>query len=139
LEEKSEAGLVMASIGIEEEIRIGEEVVLESNSSSSEYGVVFEDEGTTGYLYALEFGEEEDPIVDAMQIYNVSSVVDRDEPSTIKILWSDDGVKAALLINDYPHAVVDFANHQAFCRTNFPSPGENWTRPEWSDQAFEDF
>ncbi|HEU4932647.1 MAG TPA: DUF2251 domain-containing protein [Pyrinomonadaceae bacterium] len=129
----------MPSIGLEEEIQVGDEVVLSSDSSNSRYGVVFEDEGTVGYLYAMEYGGEQDEVVDAMHIYNVSSVVDRDKPSTIQILWSDDGLKAALLINDYPHAVVDFANHQGFCRTNFPSPGPDWTRPEWSDQAFEGF
>jgi hypothetical protein len=119
---------------LEQEIRIGEEVVLSSNSSTSKYGVVFEDDRTVGYLYALELRGAQNKIVDAMHIYNVSSVVDRDKPSTIQILWSDDGLKAALLINNYPHAVFDFANHQGCCRTNFPSPGPNCTRPEWNDQ-----
>jgi hypothetical protein len=129
----------MPSIGLKEEIRIGDEVVLSSNSSTSKYGVVFEDEGTVGYLYAVEFRGAENSIVDAMHIYNVSAVVDRDKPSTLQILWSDDGSKAALLINNYPHAVFDFINHQGSCRTNFPSPGPNWTRHEWSDQALEGF
>ena len=129
----------MSSIGLEEEIQVGNEVVLSSDSPTAGYGVVFEDEGTVGYLYAVEFSGEHAGIVDAMHIYNVSSIVDRDRPSTIQIVWSDDGLKAALLINDYPHAVFDFVNHRGFCRTNFPSPGPNWTRHEWSDQAFEDF
>jgi hypothetical protein len=129
----------MASINLEEEIRIGDEVVLSSNSSTSKYGVVFEDDGTVGYLYAIEFHGAETNVIDAMHIYNVSSVVDRDKPSTIQILWSDDGLKAALFINSDPHAVFDFVNHQGICRTNFPSPGPNWTRPEWYDQVFETF
>ena len=129
----------MPSIGLEEEIQIGNEVVLSSDASTSKYGVVFEDDGTVGYLYAIELRGENYDILDAMHIYNVASVVDRDKASTIQILWSDDGLKAALLINDYPHAVVDYANHQGFCRNNFPLPGPNWTRPEWSDQIFEHF
>jgi hypothetical protein len=122
---------------VEEEIRIGDEVVLSSNSSTSKYGVVFEDDGAVGYLYALDFRGAQNNIVDAVHIYNVSSVVDRDKPSIIQLLWSDDGLKAALLINDYPHAVFDFLNRQGFCRTSFPSPGPNWTRPEWNDQVLE--
>jgi hypothetical protein len=129
----------MPSIGLEEEIHVGKEAVLSSDSPAANYGVVFDDDGTVGYLYAVEFSGEQYDIIDALHIYNVSSVVDRDIPSTIQILWSDDGLKAALLINDYPHAVFDFANHEGSCRTNFPSPGPNWTRPEWSDQLLDGF
>ncbi len=129
----------MPSVDLEEEFQIGNEVVLSSNSSTADYGVVFEDDGTVGYLYALEFRGENYDVIDALHIYDVASVVDRDKPSRIQIVWSDDGLKAALLINDYPHALFDFANHQGFCRTNFPSPGPNWTRPEWSDQVLEGF
>ena len=129
----------MPSIGLEEEIRIGDEVVLSTNSTTSKYGVVFEDDGTVGYLYAIDFRGAQNNIVDAMHIYNVSSVADRDKPSTIRILWSDDEFKAALLINNQPHAVFDFVNQQGFCRTNFPSAGPNWSRSEWYDQVLEAF
>ena len=112
---------------------------MSSESATANYGVVFDDDGTVGYFYAVEFSGEQYEIIDALHIYNVASVVDRDKPSTIQILWSDDGLKAALLINDYPHAVFDFANRKGSCRNDFPSPGSNWTRPEWSDQAVEDF
>ena len=129
----------MPSIDLEETIQVGTEVVLPSNSPTAEYGVVFDDDGTVGYFYAVKLRGEHYDILDAMHIYNVSSVVDRDKPSIIQIVWSDDGLKAALLINYSPHALVDFVNHRGFCRTNFPSPGPNWTRPEWSDQALEGF
>lgn len=128
----------MPSIGLEKEIQIGNEVVLSSDSPISKYGVVFEDDGTVGYLYAVESRSKNYDILDAMHIYNVASVIDRDKPSTIQIVWSDDGLRASILINDYPHAVVDYTKHQGCCRNNFPSPGPNWTRPEWSDQVFED-
>ena len=129
----------MLSIDVEEQIQLGNEVVVSSDSPTAKYGVVFEDDGTVGYLYAIEFNGENYDIVDAMQIYNVSSVIDRDEPSTIQITWSEDGLKALLLINDYPHAVFDFANHKGFCRTNLPSPAPNWKGHEWSEQALEGF
>lgn len=129
----------MPSIGLQEQIRVGDEVVLSSYSPAANYGVIFEDDGTVGYLYGIEFSDENYNIVDAMHIYNVSSVINRDQPSTIQIVWSDDGLKAALLIDDYPHAVCDFANREGFCRTNFPSPSPNWKGHEWSDQALESF
>ena len=128
----------MSSIGLKVEIKVGDEVVLSSDSPASNYGVVFEDDGTVGYLYAIDFSDE-NHIVDAMHIYNVSSVIDREQPSTIHIVWSEDGLKAALLINEYPHAVFDFANNRGFCRNNFPSPSPNWNGHEWSDQALESF
>lgn len=129
----------MPSVGLQEQIRVGDEVVLSSDSPAGRYGVVFEDDGTVGYLYGLEFGDENNKIVDAMHIYNVSSVTNRDKPSTIQIVWSEDGLKAALVIDDYPHAVFDFANHEGYCRTNFPAPSPNWKGHEWSDQALESF
>jgi len=127
----------MPSIGLEEEIQAGKAVLLSSESPDSRYGIVFEDDQTVGYLYAIEFRGEHYDILDALHIYNVSSVVDRDKPSTIQIVWSDEGLKAALLINEYAHALFDFAKQQGFCRNNFPPPGTNWTRPEWSDELLE--
>lgn len=129
----------MSTIGLEEQIQVGREVVLSCDSPTANYGVVFEDDGTVGYLYGIELNAGDRDIVDAMQIYNVSSVVDRDVPSTIQIVWSEDGLKAALFINDYPHAVFDFASHTGFCRTKFPSPTANWKGHEWFDQALEGF
>lgn len=129
----------MPSIRLEEEIQVGNEVVLSSDSPTANYGVVFEDDGTVSYLYGVEFSGENYDVLDAMHIYNVAAVIDKDIPSTIQIVWSEDGLKAALFINDYPHAVFDFANYNGFCRTNFPSPGPNWKRPEWSNHALEGF
>ena len=43
---------------------------------------------------------------------------------------------AALLINDYAHAVIDFGTRRAYCRTNFPPPTGPWraeARVPWSD------
>ena len=128
-----------STIGLTQQIQVGKEAVLPSDSPTGRYGAVFEDDGTTGYLYGIKFQGQTYDIVEALHIYNVSSVIDRDKPSTVQILWSEDGLKAALLINDYPHAVIDFENNKSFSRTNFPSPESNWTRAEWSDEALADF
>lgn len=126
----------------EREIRVGEAVVIEGASPTPPFVVVFEDDGTTGYFYALDTSRTGNPIVDAMHIYNVDSVTDQQLPSTIGIVWSQDDKKAALLINRYPHAIFDFSARRGYCRTGFPPPcKEGWTQHnhEWDDEAQELF
>ena len=126
----------------EEPIQVGHETFVGSNSPVTNYGVVFEDDGETGYFYGLDTSlNEGDQILDALRIYNVRSVIDKEKPSLVQLVWSEDGLKAALYINDYPHAVFDFAARRGYCRTNFPRPNEKWTSfdKEWSDAALDSF
>jgi hypothetical protein len=98
---------------------------------------VFEDDGVTAYFYACERVAAEGTILDAVHIYNVRNVLDREIPSRVDIVWSTDGLKAALLLNDYPHAVIDFSARRAWCRTNFPETRGPWgdrPREMWSDE-----
>ncbi len=111
----------------------GKEAFADSASANGNWAVVFEDDGDTGYFYALDLNEEkkgENSIQEALQIYNAKSVTDSHKESIASIIWSLDGDKACLLINDYPHAIIDFAAKRAYCRTNFPSPGK------WKDHDF---
>lgn len=130
-----------ASITAETSFTVGTDVVLQGPSPSAQIGVVFEDDGETGYFYALDFGRKANPIVDALQIYNVRSVTDRHLPSQAQIVWSEDGLKAALLINRHPHAVFDFAARRGYCRSGFPTPDPNWTKFDhaWDDSTQELF
>ena len=125
------------SIGAERIFKVGTKEVLDSKSRKSNFAVVFEDDGDTGYLYALDTTRKDEPILDAVSIYDVKNVTDRDEPSKFVLVWSPDGLKAALFINDYPHAVFDFAAKRGYCRRNFPDPDKNWTKysHEWNDSA----
>jgi len=77
----------------------GDEVWLASDSPTSQYSAIFEDDGETGYFYAYERTESDGTILDAVHIYNVRNVVDREIPSVVRIIWSADGLKAALLLN----------------------------------------
>jgi hypothetical protein len=130
-----------AILGSDHEINVGEPVVLEAPNPVGDRGVVFEDDGATGYFYALDFGLDESPIVDAVHIYSVECVTDRDRPSRVQILWSADQSKAALLINRVPHAVFDFVAKRGYCRDEFPppAPGSAWTRHGWNDALRGDF
>jgi hypothetical protein len=122
-------------------IRVGEPEHVQGNAPEGRYSAVFEDDGETGYFYALDFGGGGQPIQNAVHIYNVADVSDKHRPSTIEIGWSPDSAKVVLLINDYPHAVFDFASKRGFCRTGFPSPaqGSGWLGHEWSDDSLELF
>jgi hypothetical protein len=89
----------------------------------------------------MDLTREKHMILDAVHIYNVANVMDRDQPSTLFIAWSDDGSRCALLINDYPHAAFDFKAKRGYCRTNFPNFHESkkgkWRKSDhtWSDEA----
>ena len=121
----------------------GKETVYARDSETSSFSGVFEDDGTTGYFYAYDRAALEDErILDACHIYDAEDVVDRERPSKVEIIWTHDGMKAALLINDYPHAVIDFSAREAYCRSNFPPPSGPWRaerRMPWSDALLADF
>ena len=125
-----------------QEFLVGQATVLEGAAPEGHFVVVFEDDGVTGYFYALDMSVKQQPIQDAVQIYNVDNISDRDIPSTVKIGWSVDSTKAVLLINDYPHAMFDFQARRGFSRTGFP-PGASdgdWSQDHrWSDDADELF
>jgi hypothetical protein len=103
--------------------------------------VIFEDDGTTGYFYALDLADAERHIVDAVLIYEVEDVTDRHVPSEVLILWSADQQAAALVINQNPHAAFDFKSKCGYCRSNFPDPSgdSGWTRHGWADNLRERF
>jgi hypothetical protein len=125
----------------EQIFRPGDRTSFGSDSLTLPHSAFFEDDGETGYFYALDLTRSDNMIVDAVQIYNVANVSDRERESSTSILWSADGMKCALLINDYPHAVFDFVAKRGYCRTNFPNlpntPSGCWEGSDhhWSDEA----
>jgi hypothetical protein len=130
-----------ADLVAEQMITVGEPVVVEAPSPKSRYSVVFEDDGDTAYLYGLDHSQKKDPIVDALHIYDAENVTDRSILSKLQLVWSKDGVKAALLINGYPHAIFNFKDQRGYCRTGFPSPSKTWSAEghAWDDEALELF
>ena len=118
---------------------VGNELVLEGASPRAGLAAVFEDDGNTGYFYAVDMSDLDNPIQDTLHIYNVQGVTDRHIPSKAQIVWSAEGTRAALLINGYPHAAFDFAGKRGYCRTGFPPHGVagKWPQPShaWDDAA----
>jgi hypothetical protein len=131
---------LVASVVTNETVRVGEAIVVPSSSALGRYQAVFEDDGATGYFYALDTAQAGNPIVDALHIYNVDSVADRDQPSQLHIVWSTDGLKAALFLNSFPHAVYNFEAQRGCCRSGFPpAAGPAGDSHHWDDSQMDHF
>ena len=121
-------------------LEVGKPVVFEARSPDGKHTVVFEDDGDTGYFYALNRPSgNENPIQEAMSIYDVKNVAEKTKPSQLVIVWLADSSQAALFINSHPHAVFDFKAHRGYCRTNFPKPGKWGKDFKWDDAAIAPF
>jgi hypothetical protein len=108
----------------------GEDTFIESTSSENNYAVVFEDDSDTGYFYAVETepATGKQNILDAVHIYNIEDIPEEQRAGVIKIVWSTNWLRCALIINNYCHAVFDFENHGGYCRNEFPPPNTFWTK-----------
>lgn len=106
-------------------------IFLTGTISDQPYYAIFEDDGETGYFYICDKRNLEDPILDALHIYDIRSVVDKEKTSLFEIMWKDGGFKTALFINAHCHAVFDFNKMEGICRNNFPD--SEYRRP-WSNE-----
>lgn len=130
-----------SAIVAQDTLNVGTPVVIEAKAPASGYVAVFEDDGETGYFYAVDPKDEKNPIKDALHIYNAESVTDRGKPSTVQIIWTQNGKQALLVINRYPHASFDFEKQRGYCRSAFPPPNGAWSKEghEWKDSVLESF
>lgn len=113
-------------IDVERSFTVGQDTYVSSVSPTQPCAVIFENNTETGYFYVLDLSPDTPVIQDALHIYNVAQVVDREAASTLAIIWTADGFQAILLINGHPHAAVDFGRRRSCCRTGFPPPNEIW-------------
>ncbi len=109
-------------VTLQAQLIVGEEQVIKSLSPEGMLAAVFEDDGRTGYFYALDESLEGNPILDAVHIYNVEDISDAHIPSDVKIGWSEDSQKCVLLINVYPHAAFDFVGKKWVLQKRIPTP-----------------
>ena len=116
----------------EQKIVIGEDTFIESNSAESNFSVMFEDDTETGYFYGAEktVDTAELRILDMLLVYDVESIDESERHATLSIIWSTDWTKCGLIINNYCHAVFDFANNGGYNRHQFPPPNSIWTRQD---------
>ena len=125
---------------LSEMIIIGQPIELDCPSPGRSFAVVFEDDGKTGYFYGLDLEDKKQPVLDSLLIYNVKDILDPNVSVQVDITWSEDGLKARLAINGFPHAIFDFESQKAYCRTNQPRPDRRFTNShQWSDEALDLF
>lgn len=109
---------------IDQTFSVGQDTFIDSVTDNGNV-VVFEDDEETGYFYAVD-RTEGISILDALHIYDVANVIDKNKPSNVKILWTKDEMKAVLSINNYYHAIFDFKDRAGYCRNGFPHTQGNW-------------
>ncbi len=117
----------------------GEDVFIESFAQENRHGVVFEDDGETGYFYAVERDGEGQGmrVLDALHIYesregaeSVQAGGEATAETKLQIVWSRDWEKCALVMDGYCHAIYDFKAQGGYNINEFPPPNEIWTRGE---------
>ena len=110
----------------------GEDTFIESYASANQFGVVFEDDGQTGYFYAVEISAEnpEPRILDALHIYEAEHLPPGRLPVKALIVWSKDWLKCALVLDDRCHALFDFSKHGGYNINEFPPPNQFWTKQD---------
>jgi hypothetical protein len=106
----------------------GEDLFLESFAPENSFGVVFEDDGDTAFFYAVEKTAEELRILDALHIHETDEESEPLPPAQLKIIWSRDWLKAALVIDGHVHALFDFEAHGGYNINEFPPPNDLWTQ-----------
>jgi hypothetical protein len=127
---------------VRQRFRPGEESWFACDAPTGPFSVVFEDDGETGYIYALERLEQSQPILDALLVYRVRDLADPTLPDELEITWADDGLHALLKVNGRAHAVFDFEARRGWCRTGFPPPLHTGWSPQghaWDDAALISF
>lgn len=121
-------------LGVETTIRVGVETAVESDTADGTLGVVFEDDGNTGYFYARDYRVTETLFVDALHIYNVGEMTDLERSVQLKIIWTRDFAAAALLFDQQPQAVFHFGRRCGYAADPFPKPD---AKSSWNHSAMD--
>ncbi|MDG6895583.1 DUF2251 domain-containing protein [Volucribacter amazonae] len=119
-------------LGLEDDLYIGKAKQIGSTAMEQpQYSVMFEDNGETGYFYAIDTSKPQ-PVVDALFVYNVASVEQPQLVRKLEICWANNGTMALLFINDYPHAVFDFTRLVGYNHSKYPEPdlATMWSRQQ---------
>ena len=107
----------------------GGDLFIESETTENNFGVVFEDDGVTGYFYAVEKREGEAvKILDALHVYEIEQLPEEEKNIKLQIIWSKDWLKCALVLNGFCHAVFDFEKQGGYNINEFPPNNDTWTK-----------
>ena len=113
----------MLHLTLEDQLFLGQPKQVGTHSTVHDHlAVMFEDDGETGYFYALDMRQNAQPVVDCLHVYNVDNTRNYHEARKLEICWDESGYLALLLINGYPHAVFDFAHLIGYNTNKHPQP-----------------
>ncbi|TDQ59427.1 hypothetical protein EDC45_0074 [Mesocricetibacter intestinalis] len=106
------------------------------STANDDFVVIFEDDGETGYFYAMDLRDKANPVADSLYLYSVSDIENLQEARKIQICWNESGDSAYLLINGYPHGVFDFTRLIGYNHSKYPQPdlGSMWSHEEINDK-----
>jgi len=83
--------------------------IIEAFNKSQTLAAIFEDDGTTGYLYLYDPNASEgDKIRASMKVYSSTKL--RVKKRDVNIIWSNDETKVSVLIRGNVYAVYDLRN-----------------------------
>jgi hypothetical protein len=85
----------------------------------------------------LDSRRTDQPILDALHVYDAAGVADGAQASALQIAWTQDGNAAALLINGYAHAMFNFQAPRAMCASGFPPDSPYVATHDWDEAAFQ--
>jgi len=106
----------------------------------SGYGIVFEDDGLEGYVYAT--NEDGTKVLDGLKLYDRGGAEQISEGDLMKILWHPELKKVGVMYHEKIQAIFDFAKKESCCRTGFPFPNAYWCESKhhlWDDSALSGF
>ena len=110
----------------------------------SGYGVVFEDDGQEGYVYATK--EDGSKILDALKLYDQGDTEKISEGDLLKILWHPELKKVGIMYHGKIQAIFDFQKRELYSkvgfRIGFPLSNASWCKSKnhlWDDSALSGF
>jgi len=114
---------------------VGTECFLDSVSPSTQYAVVFEEDGATGYFYALDTSLSGQQIVNAVHVYNVGEGQRAGEVVHLEVVWSADGLRAGLKRNDQLAAALDFSSSTGWQHGKPHAANGAWRTVAWDTKV----
>lgn len=117
------------------EHRIGTECFVDSVSPSTHFAAVFEEDGDTGYFYALDTSLVGQQILHALHVYDVGRETARGDVIRLEIVWSADGLHAGLKGDGQLRAVLDFSSSTSWQRDAVADTGGLWQSLAWDSKV----
>jgi len=123
------------TLGVRQALRVGRPVVLDVPAPTPPFTAVFEDDGHTGYFYAMDESLEGPQIVDAVLVYEVAAFGSDVPVLEATVDWSEDCTRVTLRLNGEVHAAFDFSRRLGACRSAWPPPEQDtgWQRAGLDD------